>query len=1023
MEVLDLLLVIKESDKLNQLLEKYDNTGTSTARVSAICKAVIGGSYLHAMNLFSDTELSLPSLLEACTEAGDVFGKIRIAVLKYISDFNDNERNVRRFELLLLGIAYLELYCQVNYTGPELPPSQLSVFTASGKTEFCVRELECDGSFAFRTIEIPQTLLFARIILSAIANQYDASWREGITVDADGIVSRRKLSATETISSEQTLLSANWWSARAAVVHLRLLQKQTYDDVPTLWQEVQERFSLVLSDFASWSKDVRLATVTAAQSTATAEEIGTLAVGCGLAAPTDAPDHLISSWPRLSKQFATQAWLEWGLCCLHFGYGDKGKRCFAVAKVTAGLEVEMTASMGKRTKHQHSEYAQLFLYAKSSLVPDSSATTSPPVEPVQSKKVLGEVMPPAAPTEAPEHPDGWQHSEWELGRRMVREDQSGEEVAVREVLLDSMDGGAVENIVLEGGPKFSGELDKGGVLHPVDQAIILALCLDVSNSNPIDGLTNEEMQPYVERVLGLATNWMIHSTALLERSWLEFERRKTMDRAMLQIQALIDQHTTKLTLMQSTYKSIEESAPVQDRIRYLYSIVYPAQYELKRDLAVRYLRCQVFMSALNYFRELEMWDEVVTCYQLMEKPQRAEIVVREQLTKAGETPYMLTSLADLTGKEEYYERAWAVSKGRFPRAKRTLGKICFDRGDFENCVMHLDQALSVHPLVATAWYLRGIACMRLDRWDDAIQSFVRCVQQDMEIGEAWANIGAVNMHLRSWPKAYEALNEALRHKQDSWRILENLMTVALALGKWRDAIRFMQRLLELRHKSDRPVHKDELRHLCFIVSSQAQREAKVKAKAMAAAQAAGESTSETDSTTAATAPPPPTDAVLAALKSLREILQEDPEFDEDDMSATIPISTLADVPAQVDKLLTNITQAVPSDAEIWDVYAEFQHTLGRFRLELECRTKQFRKLTSEDAWEKSAEKITAITNCAKLLVRAHHFKEVSKTDFYTCKMILQTAQRRVDGGPLSTPEEKAVLDTLVAKMSSISEAL
>ena len=323
MEGLDLLLVIKESDKLNQLLEKYDNTGTSTARVSAICKAVIGGSYLHAMNLFSDTELSLPSLLEACTEAGDVFGNIRIAVLKYISDFNDNEKNVRRFELLLLGIAYLELYCQVNYTGPELPPSQLSVFTESGKTEFCVRELECDGSFAFRTIEIPQTLLFARIILSAIANQYDASWREGISVDADGIVSRRKLSATDTVSSEQTLLSANWWSARAAVVHLRLLQKQTYDDVPTLWQEVQERFSMVLRDFAGWSKDERLATVTAAQSTATAEEIGTLAVGCGLATPTDAPDHLISSWQRLSKQFATQAWLEWGLCCLHFGYGDK----------------------------------------------------------------------------------------------------------------------------------------------------------------------------------------------------------------------------------------------------------------------------------------------------------------------------------------------------------------------------------------------------------------------------------------------------------------------------------------------------------------------------------------------------------------------------------------------------------------------------------------------------------------------------------------------------------------------------
>lgn len=35
---------------------------------------------------------------------------------------------------------------------------------------------------------------------------------------------------------------------------------------------------------------------------------------------------------------------------------------------------------------------------------------------------------------------------------------------------------------------------------------------------------------------------------------------------------------------------------------------------------------------------------------------------------------------------------------------------------------------------------------------------------------------------------------------------------------------------------------------------------------------------------------------------------------------------------------------------------------------------QFRKLTSEEAWEKSPEKIAAIAQCAKLLARAHHFK-------------------------------------------------
>jgi hypothetical protein len=58
----------------------------------------------------------------------------------------------------------------------------------------------------------------------------------------------------------------------------------------------------------------------------------------------------------------------------------------------------------------------------------------------------------------------------------------------------------------------------------------------------------------------------------------------------LQIQALLDQHTTKLTVFQSTFKSIEESAPAEERLQYLHCIVYPAQYELKRDLAMRYLK-------------------------------------------------------------------------------------------------------------------------------------------------------------------------------------------------------------------------------------------------------------------------------------------------------------------------------------------------------------------------------------------------------------------------------------------------
>ena len=61
-------------------------------------------------------------------------------------------------------------------------------------------------------------------------------------------------------------------------------------------------------------------------------------------------------------------------------------------------------------------------------------------------------------------------------------------------------------------------------LSILDQSILLALCLDVKNDNPMDGLTAEEMGAFLERVLQQHDDWMVYATGLLERAWLECER-------------------------------------------------------------------------------------------------------------------------------------------------------------------------------------------------------------------------------------------------------------------------------------------------------------------------------------------------------------------------------------------------------------------------------------------------------------------------------------------------------------------
>lgn len=84
--------------------------------------------------------------------------------------------------------------------------------------------------------------------------------------------------------------------------------------------------------------------------------------------------------------------------------------------------------MGKRTKYQQTDYAQLILVAKSklsrNLSPRVSEEDKKPIRFMKEKKI----------EEGEKQEGGWQHAEWEMGKRLVGEvegDNSGQEAAVR----------------------------------------------------------------------------------------------------------------------------------------------------------------------------------------------------------------------------------------------------------------------------------------------------------------------------------------------------------------------------------------------------------------------------------------------------------------------------------------------------------------------------------------------------------------------------------------------------------------
>jgi len=77
---------------------------------------------------------------------------------------------------------------------------------------------------------------------------------------------------------------------------------------------------------------------------------------------------------------------------------------------------------------------------------------------------------------------------------------------------------------------------------------------------------------------------------------------------------------------------------------------------------------------------------------------------------------------------------------------RSLGGYYFARGNYVEAIISLKRAVAINPLLSRSWFILGCACMRMEDWEDAKNSFSRCVAIDEEDGESWNNLAS--MYLR-----------------------------------------------------------------------------------------------------------------------------------------------------------------------------------------------------------------------------------------------------------------------------------
>lgn len=461
---------------------------------------------------------------------------------------------------------------------------------------------------------------------------------------------------------------------------------------------------------------------------------------------------------------------------IEHGYDEKARTDLADAAKEQKFDFALTGRLGKRTKFQERELSQLVVLARSS----------------NAQQIVGTASNPAL--------EGQVETSWEeiLEKDPKPKALNLDDDTLLESISFSKESSASSTVVDEKSlPESLQSLDPANqpTLEPLDSIILLATASSITNTSPQDGLTREETLPYATRVLSCpSNNWQIYTQALLVRSRIEGYKSRTVERGLLQLQAIVDQVIADTTSSRATQNEAEtgqqgrseatflpqpkpsESASVKDRLRYIHLLASPTRWKLESELADRWVTLGGLRSALEIYERLGMWAEVALCWAARDREDEARRIVHGQLyvttfalpITAKETvhglsadeppigekqplpndaPRLFCILGDLDKSVAAYERAWEISNHRYARAQRSLGKYYFQNGELEKADEAYTASLRINPQNHSIWFAVGCVRLQLETWTGAVDAFARAVQIEEQDAEAWSNLAAALLRL------------------------------------------------------------------------------------------------------------------------------------------------------------------------------------------------------------------------------------------------------------------------------------
>ncbi|KAF4125421.1 hypothetical protein GMORB2_4261 [Geosmithia morbida] len=452
------------------------------------------------------------------------------------------------------------------------------------------------------------------------------------------------------------------------------------------------------------------------------------------------------------------------------------------AKMTH-LEYALSGAMGKRTRYQEKSTSQMVVLARSNTALEKSSEND-------------------GDDEENSKPDALQ----------LNDDTLLENIHfTKEKTADGLE--PKEDIL----PPALAELspDNQPQLSPLDQIILLTEATLKDAFSPVDTLTSEEIMPYAVRVLAdKSTNWQIYTLALLVRSRIELHRSRTLERGVLQLQAVADQVLADTTAVEKDIKEekekdadtdvpaiqvtqadprsaapaqdkptsflpapkASESAPAHVRLQYIHSLSTPPRWHLESELAFAWVSVGSLASALEIFKRLRLWAEVALCFASRAAVEdedgrggggedKARGIIRWRLfQRTGSSATPGESDAD---SEDDIADVTQLRGDDFSGPERTpappnAARLWCILGDIESQPAHYERAWEVsNHRYARAQRSLGEHYVAKRDWERAREAYNKATSVNRLNSDMWSRLGDINLGLASFEQAAEAYSRAI----------------------------------------------------------------------------------------------------------------------------------------------------------------------------------------------------------------------------------------------------------------------